>query len=439
MRSIFGALLLHLGLPALLAASTQIPGAAQQTPVALMGATVHTVSGEDVHGGTVLFTDGVITAVGTDVDIPDDARRIDVTGRHVYPGMIDAASALGLSEIRAVRAGNDYDEVGELTPEVRAHIAVNPDSEHLPVARANGITAALTMPSGGLVPGMASLIRMDGWTTEDLVIEAPAALVVNWPVMHINRREGARPKPEEQVERRDAQIRQLRELFATVRAYRKSRKEGRGGSAGLDLRSEALIPVLDGEVPVLVTVRDVRQVQAALDWARTEGVQLIIGGTGDIWRASAELAAHSVPVIYWNSYNLPRRADDAYDTGYTIPLKLFEAGVEFCFAHTSSPAFARYLPEEAGRAVAYGLPHDEALRAVTLNPARIFGVDHRLGSIEVGKEATLVVTDGDLLELTTHVELEFIRGRQVDLSSHHTQLYDKYRTKYERLGFSLEK
>lgn len=180
--------------------------------------------------------------------------------------------------------------------------------------------------------------------------------------------------------------------------------------------------------------------QAALDWAEAEDVRLTIGGSGDIWRASAELAARHVPVIYWNSYNLPRHADDAYDTGYTVPLRLYEAGVEFCFAHTwvSVSAFARYLPEEAARAAAYGLPRDDALRAVTLNPARIFGVDDRLGSIEVGKEATLVVTDGDLLELTSHVVLEFIGGREVDLSSRHTQLYDKYRTKYERMGFTFD-
>jgi imidazolonepropionase-like amidohydrolase len=430
---------LPLALPGNLAASDQIPGAPQTHPIALVGATVHTVSGEDLAGGTVLFIDGTITAVGTDVVIPEDARRIDVSGLHLYPGMIDGASMLGLSEIRDVRASNDFDEVGDLTPEARTEIAVNPDSEHLPVARANGVTAALTIPVGGLIAGMGALLRMDGWTTQDLVISAPAALVVNWPSMHIDRREGAKPPPDKQIEKRDAQIRQLRQAFADARAYRQAR-ESPHSTTGLDLRSEALLPVLAGDVPVLVTVTEVRQVQAALDWAEDEGVRLIIGGSGDIWRAGSELAERRIPVIYWNSYYLPRRADDSYDAAYTVPRKLFEAGVLFCFAHTTPgwPSFARHLPEEAARAAAYGLPRDEALRAVTLNPARIFGVDDRLGSIEVGKEATLVVTDGDLLELTSHVVLEFIGGREVDLSSRHTQLYDKYRTKYQRLGFTFD-
>ena len=375
---LFLALPSALSMPARLAASTQIPGSAEAGPVALMGATVHTVSGVDIIGGTVVFSEGTITAVGVDVAIPDDARVIDVTGLHVYPGMIDAASIIGLSEIRSVRASNDYDEAGDITPEVHAEIAVNPDSEHLPVARANGVTAALTMPVGGLIAGMAALLRLDGWTTQDLVIQAPAALVVNWPNMHIDRRAEAKPGPDEQVEQRDAQIRQLRQVFATARAYRKSQHANPGATPS-NLRSAALLPVIDGDVPVLVVVTDVRQVQAALDWAAAEDVGLIIAGTGDIWRAGAELAARQVPVIYFNSYYLPRRADDPYDAAYTVPLKLYEAGVQFCLAHTAGPSFVRYLPEEAGRAAAYGLPRDEALRAVTLNTARIFGVDDRLG------------------------------------------------------------
>jgi imidazolonepropionase-like amidohydrolase len=428
-------ILLCLMLSSGLQASTQIPGAPQVDPIALVGATVHTVSGVDITDGTVVFDDGIITAVGTDVAIPAEAHRIDVTGLHIYPGMIDAGTVIGLSEISAVRASNDYNETGDMTPEVRAEVAVNPDSEHLPVARANGITAALTMPAGGLISGMAALLRLDGWTTEDLVIKAPAALVVNWPRMHIDRRKGAKPAPQEQIERRDTQIRRLHQALAEARAYLKARRASPVATP-TDLRCEALRPVIDGTVPVLVVVTEVRQVQAALDWAEAENVRLIIGGTGDIWRAGAELAARQVPVIYWNSYYLPRRADDPYDGAYTVPRKLHEAGVEFCLAHTDGPSFIRYLPEEAGRAAAYGLPRDEALRAVTLNAASILGVAHRLGSIEVGKEATLVITDGDLLELTSHVQLEFISGREVDLSSRHTQLFDKYRTKYERLGLA---
>lgn len=406
-------------------ASDQIPGAPQDRPIALVGATVHTISGADIAAGTVLFDAGRITAVGSDVAIPDGALRIDATGKHVYPGLIDGASVLGLAEVKAVRASLDFDEVGDITPEVHAARAVNPDSKHLPVTRANGILSALTMPTGGLVPGMAALIHMDGWTNDDLVVSSSAALVVTWPTMRIDRRTTAKPPAAEQIDRRDAQINELSELLAEARAYR-------GYPA--DLRLEAVQPVLTGDLPIMALAQDEAQVQAALDWAEDEGVRLIVAGSGDIWRAADELARANVPVVYWNSYFLPRRADDPYDTNYTAPLRLYEAGVEFCMAHTWEPSFARYLPEEAGRAVAYGLPADVALRAITLAPARIFGVEDQLGSIEVGKEATLIVADGDILEITSHVEWAFIEGRTIDLSSHHTQLYDKYRTKYEQLG-----
>lgn len=416
-------------------ASSQIPGAPQSGPIALMGGTVHTVSGDVLVGAAVLFDAGIITAVGTELDIPAEAERIDVTGRHVYPGMIDGGGILGLSEISSVRAGNDYDEVGEITPEARAETAVNPDSEHLPVARANGITTALSTPVGGLVPGMAALLHLDGWTTEDLVVQAPAALTVNWPRMHLDRRPSA--STADQQQRRDDQIEALRQAFADARAWRKA-YDAAPDVTPIDLRAQVLQPVLDGTVPVLVIVDDVRQVHAALDWADAEQVRLIIGGSGDIWRAADELAERDIPVVYWNTYYLPRRADDPYDEAYSVPAKLHAAGVRFCLGHTGRPSFTRYLPEEAGRAVAYGLPPNAALRAVTLDAADIFGIDDRLGSIEVGKEATLVVTDGDLLELTTTVQLEFIRGRRVDLSSRHTVLYDKYRTKYRRLGFTFE-
>lgn len=415
-------------------ASDQIPGAPQGQPVALVGGTVHTVSGPDLENATVVFADGRITAVGVAVDIPEDARRIDVSGKHVYPGMLDAATNLGLWEIGAVRASHDFHEVGEITPEVRAEIAINPDSELIPVSRANGITTALTAPQGGLIAGTGAVICLDGWTTEDMVVRAPAVLVVHWPSMHIDRRPTADPGPEEQIERRDARLRKLREAFADARAYHRARNAAPKGKApATDLRWEAMAPVLRGEVPVLVTVSEVRQVQAAIDWASDEGVRLIIGGSGDLWRAAGELAAADIPVIYWNTYNLPPRPDAPYDDAYTVPLRLHEAGVEFCIAHTGDPGFIRYLPEEAARAAAYGLPPEVALRAVTLSPARILGVDDRLGSIDVGKQATLVVTDGDLLEITTHVEREYIGGRAVDLTSRHTQLYDKYRLKYDRL------
>jgi imidazolonepropionase-like amidohydrolase len=405
------------------AASDSLPATEPGRPVALVGATVHTVTGPTIAGATVLFDAGVIRAVGVGIAIPPEAERLDLPGRHIYPGLIDGASVMGLEEIGSIRASLDHDEVGDLTPEVRVEMAWQPDSEHLPVARANGLTHALSMPTGGLVAGQAALLRLDGWTTEDLVERASVALVVTWPSMNIDRRPQAVPPPAQQQQRRDERLGQLSELLADARQ--------RGP---VTARLRAVQPILSGEMPILVIVSELRQVQAALDWAAAQEVRLILAGSAEFWRAADELTARDVPVIYWSTYLLPGWPDAPYDASYDVPRRLHEAGVTFCLAHSSWLSFARNLSEEAARAVAYGLPAEAALRALTIAPARIFGVDGRLGSIEVGKEASLIVTDGDLFEITSRVEHAFIAGRAVDLSTHHTRLYDKYRARYERLG-----
>jgi len=416
-------------------ASDQIPGESPSHPVALVGATIHTVSGADMAAATVLFEHGRITAIGVDLDLPPQTESVDLAGKHIYPGMINAETFLGLMEIGAVRASRDLVEVGDIKPNVRAEVAINADSELIPVARATGVTAALVMPLGGLISGTSALVYLDGWTWEEMVITAPVGLHVSWPSMAINRSSRAKVTADEQLEKRDGRIRSLREAFADARAYIRARKAETGEGIpdhDTDLRWRAMAPVLDKEIPVFVVANEIRQIQAALDWARTEDIRMILLAGRDAWLVAGELAERHVPVIY--SVTHASRRWDAYDTSYAAPARLYEAGVTFCIATTSDPSFERNLPYEAARAVAYGLPRDEALKAVTLYPAQILGVGDRLGSIEVGKDATLVVTDGDLLEITTNVELEFIEGRAVDLTSRHTQLRDKYITKYRRMG-----
>jgi len=433
---VFGVLFLGVA-PRWLDASDQIPGESPSHPVALVGATVHTVSGADLAAGTVLFEDGLITVVGIDLDLPPHTERIDLAGKHVYPGMINAETYLGLVEISAVRASRDYGEVGDIKPNVRAEVAINPDSELIPVARANGVTASLVLPLGGLISGTSALVYLDGWTWEEMVISAPVGLHVSWPSMGINRSSRAKASVEEQLEKRDGRIRALRDAFADARAYTRARNAESGEDIpyhDTDLRWRAMAPVLDREIPVFVVANEIRQIQAALDWTQAEDIRMILLAGRDSWLVAGELARRQVPVIYSVTYRLPARRWEAYDTAYAAPARLFEAGVSFCIATTDGPGFERNLPYEAARAAAYGLPRDEALRAVTLYPAQILGVGDRLGSIEVGKDATLVVTDGDLLEITTKVELEFIAGRAVDLTSRHTQLRDKYMIKYRRMG-----
>ena len=403
------------------------------------------MSGPVVEGGTVLFVDGEIAAVGRQVELPGDVETIDVTGRRVYPGLIAANSQLGLVEIDAVRASRDFAEVGQIKPNVRAEAAFNPDSELIPVTRADGITAALSVPLGGLIAGTSALMALDGWTWEDMRLKAPVGLHVFWPQMYIDHEPSAGRKPEEQKKARDAVLQKIRAAFAEARAYLKARRaEGEEGIPhhDVDLRWQAMRPVLDGEIPVFVHANGILQIQAAVDWAEEEGVRLVLVGAVDAWRAADLLVEKDIPVIVTgNLHWLPMRRWEAYNTVIANALKLYRAGVRFCIAGEGGSFQApmeRTLPFQAAVAAAHGLPKEEALKAVTLYAAQILGVDDRLGSIEVGKDATLIVTDGDPLEIRTRVERMFIRGRDVDLSSRHTQLYDKYRTKYRRMGLIAE-
>jgi imidazolonepropionase-like amidohydrolase len=398
-------------------ASDQVPGAEQAAPVALRGGTVHTVSGATLDGATVLLRDGKIAAVGSEVEIPDGAQIVDVTGRHVYPGLIACGTRLGLVEIGAVRATRDGREVGELNPNVSALTSVNPDSELIPVTRANGIALAVTHPDGGLVSGSSALIRLDGWTNEDLAVEDPLGVHVRWPQMHVDGENA-----DELRKARDASIRRIRDLFEDARVY---------DGDPVDLRLAALVPCLRGERPVFLHANEERQILAALDFAEELELRAVLVGGRDAPRVVERLRELSVPVVYGRIAQLPSRRDDDPDAVFAAPARLQAAGVRFAIAgfETSN---ARNLPYQAGLAAAHGLDPGEALRAITLYPAQILGVDDRYGSVEVGKSATLIVTDGDPLEVATQVERMWIDGRAVDLSSRHTQLYDKYTERLER-------
>ncbi len=420
-------------------ASDQIPAKPQDHPIALVGATIHTVSGETIARGTVLFIDGKITALGTNVPLPDGTEKIDVSGKHIYPGLISANSRLGLLEIGAVRATRDFAEVGDIKPNVRAQVSINPDSELLPVARANGLTLVHTIPLGGLISGTSALIRLDGWTWEEMTYVAPVGLYVDWPFMGVRHVPWVTKTDKEQLKERDEKIAKIKNAFAEARAYLKAKEaEAVKGVPyhATDVRWEAMIPFLKKEKPVLLHARGLRQIEAALDWATSEDLKIILVANQDAARVADRLHDLDIPVIYEGTLTTPRRRWEPYDMPFAAPKKLYDAGVKFCISGsggTFEAAHERNLPYHAAMAAAFGLPKEEALKAVTLYPAQILGVADRVGSLEVGKDATLIVTDGDPLEIRTHVEQEFIEGRKIDLSSRHTQLYEKYRIKYERL------
>jgi len=419
-------------------ASDQIPAPPQAHPIALVGGTIHTVTGPVIEQGIVLFDQGKIIAIGKDLPLPPGTERIDVTGKHVYPGFMAANTALGLTEIGAVRATRDLAETGDINPNVRAEVALNPDSELLPVARANGITLAQCVPEGGLLSGTSAIIQLDGWTWEDLTLKAPVGLHLRWPSMIIRRGPAVTTSEDNQRKQIDEQVKKIRDAFAEARAYKKAKEaETQKGIPyhATDLRWEAMMPVLEKKIPLFVHAAELKQIQAALQWAEEENVKMVLVGGQDAWRMADLLKAKGIPVILGPIHTVPLRRWEGYDTPFTLPKKLHEAGVQFCIAGSDGEAAqVRNLPYQAAMAAAYGLPKDEALKAITLYPAQILGLADRVGSIEVGKDATLIVTDGDPLEIPTHVEREFIQGRAIDLDNRHERLYRKYAEKYRRLG-----
>lgn len=416
-------------------AAVPTPGAPQARPVAIVGATIHPVSGPAIENGTLVFTAGRITALGpvASVAIPADAERVDGAGRQVYPGLIDPFTTLGLSEVSSVRATVDAREVGPINPNARARVAFLPESELLPVTRSNGVLVAGVAPTGTLLAGQAAAMTLDGWTAEDMTLRAPIGMVVTWPGMLIVR--GAGPSDERQREDRDARLRALRQAFADARAYRTARRANPGSV--VDARWEAMLPVLERTIPIFVVAEEILQIEAAVAFARAESLRLVIVGGYDAPEAAALLARHDVPVIISAVQRLPRRRGDAYDAAFTVAARLEAAGVRFCIANGGTWS-ERNLPYAAATAAAYGLPPERALAAITLEAARVLGIDDRVGSLEPGKDATLIVTTGDPLEFATQVERAWIGGRSVDLTDRHKVLNAKYREKHRRLGISSD-
>lgn len=412
----------------------------QERPVAITGATIHPVAGPAIPSGVIVFDGGVIRAVGTGVAVPAGALLIDGRGKHVYPGLIAANTRLGLSEIDQARATNDHQETGPLNPNARADVAFNPDSEAIPVARANGVLLAHAVPGGTLLCGLSALMRLDGWTYEELAVQAPAALHLVWPGATIAGLWDTEESRKKAREGRGKRLTELREAFASARAYLRAREAA--GAAGVpphdtDTRWEAMLPVLRGELPLLVTANRAEEIREAVAWAAAEGVRMILLGGAEADQAAAILREQQVPVIVSNVLRVPTRRDMAYDQPYRLPAALRDAGIAFAIAGdggTSAAAHQRNLPYEAGMAAAFGLTPEEALRAITLSPAVILGVADRLGSLEPGKSATLFLAGGDILEIPTQVERAFIDGREIDLDNRHKQLDRKYREKYRQLG-----
>ncbi|MBL8203968.1 MAG: amidohydrolase family protein [Blastocatellia bacterium] len=429
-------LLLILAVIATFAASLLAQSKDMTAVYAIRNAKIVTVTGATIEKGTVIIRDGKIADVGANVSVPSNAKVIDATGLSVYPGLIDSNTVLGLNEVASVDMTIDTTELGDFKPNMKALTAVNPHSEHIPVARMNGVTTVLTCPQGGIISGQCALINADGWTPQQMAVKGSAAMALNYPVLGFGGRGGgffaiqAGGVNDAQRQQRDRQVEALKKKIEDAQAYLKA-KEAVAADKSLparpvDLGLEAMIPVIKGEVPIRVSANKANDIKAAVELASQYKLKIVINGGEDAIKVAALLKEKNVPVILSAVLELPDSEDAPYDQAYSRAAELHKAGVKFAFS-SQGIQFIRTLPYNAGTAAAFGLPKEEALKAVTIYPAQIFGADKLVGSIEAGKIANLIITDGDPLELRTKVKHMFINGKQTDLTNKHSRLNDKFK------------
>jgi imidazolonepropionase-like amidohydrolase len=431
-----------------------VAACAADNSVFIKGVDVYPVTGPEMKGVSVLVQDGKIADIGAKVVAPKGMKIVDGKGLRLYPGMIDSNTELGLSEIGAERVTVDTGELGEFMPQLKALSAVNPDSEHFGVVRANGITSVMTFPAAGgrggrggggaqYISGQAALIHMDGWTWEDMEINRGAAVHLLFPSIAMRGGRGGLANVDfadeiallfgggsaagtytEAKRQYETQVAKVTEFFDNARQYQKERTANLPGFKR-DLKYEAMIPVLEGKVPVAVPASRERAIHDAVTFAEKEHIKIVILAPQELGKEGPELKAKNVPVILGRTEALPENQDAPYDYAESLPAEFYKAGVKIAFG-TFDNEFSRNLPYNAARAVAYGLPYDAALKAITINAAEIWGAGDKMGSIEKGKWADLMLVNGDPLETPTQIKALYIKGKEVDLSNKQTRLYQKY-------------
>lgn len=419
----------------LMAVALIAPGVrAQDDTLVIRGGRIHSLTdaGVAIDNGIIVIRDGHIVAVGgAETPIPAGAEIIDAAGSQVYPGLFDAVTRIGLTEIGAVDVTSDFSELGDNNAHLQGATAVHPASEIIPVTRANGITHTVAAPSGAGIAGQGSLINLDGWTIEEMIVDPGLYMTVQWPSLRTRGFDRAtrtafnRTFSEAQSEY-DEQIGKLEQLLDDARRYDQA-----SDVAHRELKLEALARVATGAIPFLISVNEKRGIRDAVAFAARNDVRVVISGGRDAWKVAELLAENDIAVILGPTQSVPAGEDDAYDAVYAHPGKLHDAGVNFGIS-TFNASSARTLPYEAGQAVAFGLPHLEAVKAITRYPAEIFGVGDQLGTLEAGKVANIIITDGDPLEIQTQIEVLIINGRVVDTDNKHQRLYEKYRARPHR-------
>lgn len=391
---------------------------------ALTNATIETVTKGSIVNGTILITNGKITAVGTNVTIPSGTEVIDCKGQTIFPGMIDAGTNLGLNEISAVARTTDFNEIGDVIPQMKALTAVNPNASAIPVTRISGVTTVLSIPTGGMLSGTAALINLHGYTP-DQMYAGFEGVVLTFP--NTGRRGFFDRRTDDEIKKASEKaLNSLNDVWEKAVQYHKLDSATKG-KAGYYPELQALIPVIRGEQTLLVEVNASKDITASLKWVKEKKVKkVILTGVAEGWRVAEEIAKSGLPVITGGVLELPTRDYDRYDKAYANPGLLKKAGVKVAIKSESGNNNYRNLPYHAGFAVAYGMNKEDALRAITIIPAELFGVADKLGSIEVGKSATLFICNGDPFETKTQVSHVFIEGWQIPMTSRQTELYNEF-------------
>ncbi|MGN8224352.1 amidohydrolase family protein [Gracilimonas sp. BCB1] len=423
---VFAAVLLF-GLNA--TAEAQITEKPEFGKFAITGATIHTVTNGTIEGGVILIDGEEIVQVGQNVRITNDYQRIDASGKHVYPGFIDGWSALGLVEVSAVAVTVDNRELGQFNPHMYAFTAFNPHSASVPVTRVSGVTTVMTRPSSGSIAGKGAVMDLWGYSPDSMAVKKSGALILNLPSSQgggwwDNRSEEEIRKQYEQ------NIKEINDFIEKAKFYHEMMEAYNENPSGktkpdYDPRMDAMGEVLSGEVPVVISVNREQQILDAIEWTKShENMNFVFAGVEEGWRVADEIAEAGIPVLTTTLYT-PARDYDNYQRPYQNPGLMAAAGVKVAIVSDDTEN-SRNAPFEAGYAAAYGLGKEEAIKALTINPAEIFGVDNVLGSLEAGKQANLFISDGDPLEPMTNIEQVFIKGYKIPMTSRHTQLYDEF-------------
>ncbi|MEY3404581.1 MAG: hypothetical protein RL161_11 [Bacteroidota bacterium] len=411
-------------------AQVPIPAQPQQKPVLIVGATIHTAAGQPISNGAVAFENGKITYVGAAATAPANRSAfevIDATGKHVYPGFVLPNSRLGLQEIESIRATVDSDEAGEFNPNVRSLISYNTDSEHIAAYRFNGILLVEAAPVGGVISGTSSVMQLDGWNWEDAAHTADVAIHLNWPgLQRVKFDFETFSRSTESNSDYGKNVEEINSFFNDALAY--SALAGKE----VNLKFEAMQGLFSGSKSLIIHANRGKEVVDAVTFAKSKGVKKIAVACGDDALHITEfLKANDIGVVVPSVHTLPIRDDEAIDLQYSLAALLSKAGVKVAFSHTGSLGTGRNLPFYAGTAIAHGMDPQEALKALTIYPARMIGVDTKAGTLETGKDATLFISAGDALDFRTNkISEAFIGGKKIVLNNKHEELYDRYSKKY---------